>query len=100
MPFVCNAEILPDQLRESTLFFDAWLDDVWESYVPAGTAFAIAHDSRGSCELCLAGPGFLSTRPKLQPGDEIRIGTIVAYFSADGEDIPYGRPYCDLLYGD
>ncbi len=68
--------------------------------MPQGTTFAQAHDSLGRCEIRLTGPGFLSTRPKLQPGDEIVVGTIVAYFSANGEDIPYGRPYCELVYAE
>jgi hypothetical protein len=98
MPFSCKAEIMADQIRQSPLIFDAWIDSAWDRYVDAGTAFANAHDSMGNCLLRLTGPGFLSSKPKISPGDEIRVGTIVAYFAADGEDIPYGRPYCTLDY--
>ncbi len=98
MPFSCDATILSEQLREHPLFFDAWIDDAWDRFVDAGTPFATAHDSRGRCVLRLAGPGFLSTKPPLKHGDTIVAGTIVAYFNANGEDIPYGRPYCTLDY--
>lgn len=100
MPFSCKATIFPEQLREHSLVFVAWIDDAWDRYVDAGTPFAIARDSRGGCTLRLTGPGFLSTQPKLTPGDEIKGGTIVANFNADGEDIPYGRPYCTLDYNE
>lgn len=98
MPFSCKAEIIGDQIRERPLIFDAWIDSAWDRYVDAGTPFANAHDAHGDCLLRLTGPGFLSTKPHLRAGDEIAAGTIVAYFSADGEDIPYGRPYCTLDY--
>ncbi len=98
MPFSCNATILPEQIREQPLVFVAWIDDAWNRFVDAGTPFANARDSLGGCVLRLTGPGFLSTKPQLKPGDEIKDGTIVAYFNADGEDIPYDRPYCTLDY--
>lgn len=98
MGFSCKAIIESGQIRVDPLIFDAWVDAAWDSYVQAGTTFAVAHDSQGKCELRLRGPGFLSTKPKLTHGDVITVGTIVAYFAADGEDIPYGRSYCDLVY--
>jgi len=98
MPFSCHAVITVEQIREQPLIFDAWIDDAWDRFVDAGTAFAYAYDSRGRCTLRLSGPGFLSTRPTIVHGDPIFPGTIVAYFNANGEDIPYGRPYCTLDY--
>ena len=100
MPFSCDAKILPEQLREHPLIFVGWIDEAWERFVDAGTPFAMARDSRGGCVLRLTDPGFLSTQPKLKTGDEITIGTIVACFNANGEDIPYGRPYCIVDYND
>ncbi len=98
MPFSCQAVVAVEQLREQPLIFDAWVDDVWDRFVDAGTAFAHTHDSQGRCTLRLTGPGVLTARPTIVGGDPIRPGTVVAYFDADGEDIPYGRPYCTLDY--
>ncbi len=99
MAFTCEAKILSGQLRDDSLVFDCWIEEAWSKYVVAGTAFAKAHDRQGNCVLNLTGPGFLTARPKLVAGDRISVGTLVAYFSADGEAIPYGRPYCTISYG-
>jgi len=98
MGFTCKAIIEQGQIRVHPLTFNTWVDTVWDTYVQAGTTFALAYDANGPCKLRLCGPGFLSTKPKLQHGDPIAAGTIVAYFATDGEDIPYGRPYCNLVY--
>lgn len=98
MPFTCKSVTLDGQLREPELIFDEWIDEVFTTYVPRGAAFANAHDSLGRCVLRMAGPGVPSTKPNLIPGSPITVGTIVLYFAADGEDIPYNRPYCDLDY--
>lgn len=98
MPFACQAKIEPGQLRHAPLIFDHWIEEVWDRFVPTGTAFAVAHDIEGQCTINLNGPGFLSAKPSLEAGDPIQVGSIVAYFSADGESIPYGKPYCVINY--
>ena len=98
MPFTCKSVILDGQLRQAELVFDSWIDGVFTTYVPRGTAIAHAHDLLGPCVLRMAGPGVPSTKPKLVPGSIIATNTVVLYFSADGEHIPYGRPYCLLDY--
>jgi len=96
MPFSCKVEILPEQLRGEDLIFDGWVEQSWQKYVVAGTPFAHAHDSKGPCTLRLAGPGYLRAKPNWNPGDRIIAGSIIAFFDANGEDIPYGRPYCQV----
>ncbi|HEV7301019.1 MAG TPA: hypothetical protein VGN72_16750 [Tepidisphaeraceae bacterium] len=98
MPFSCEAKLDASQLRDGAIVFDAWIDNVWSTFVPQGTAFARCHDGNGSCLLLLNGPGYLSSKPKLKVGDRLVAGTIVAYFNADGESIPYGKPYCLVAY--
>jgi hypothetical protein len=98
MPFSCKAEILPEQLRGEVLIFDGWIEKSWHKYVAAGTPFARAHDSKGPCTLRLAGPGYLRAKPNWNPGDRISGGSIVAFFDADGEAIPYGHPYCQVEF--
>ena len=98
MPFSCEAAILNGQLRGEALIFDSWVEESWSTFVHAGTIFALAHDSRGPCKLGLAGPGYLSSKPALKMGDRIIEGSVVAYFSADGESIPYGKAYCTITF--
>ena len=99
MPAICQAVILPGQIRHESLIFDRWIEESWKKYVTAGTALAMAHDDMGVCTIRLTGPGYLDAKPNLQPGDRIGVGTLMGQFLADGEDIPYGRPYCTLSYG-
>jgi hypothetical protein len=98
MPFSCKATILKGQLRGEDLIIDSWVDEVWFKYVKAGTIFAKAHDSKGPCVRRLTGPGYLSSKPTMKTGDRISEGSVVAHFSADGEAIPYGRPYCTIEF--
>ena len=98
MPFSCEAKLEAGQLRDGAIIFDGWIDNVWGTFVPQGTAFARCHDENGPCSLLLTGPGLLSSKPNLKAGDHLVAGTIVAYFNADGESIPYGKPYCLVAY--
>jgi hypothetical protein len=42
-------------------------------------------------------PCFVSGRGKLESGDLLNAETVIGYFSANGEDIPYGKPYAILV---
>jgi hypothetical protein len=98
MPFSCEAKLDAAQIRQDAIIFDGWIDDAWNKFVPPGTAFARCHDGNGPCLLLLNGAGYLSSKPKLKAGDRLVAGNTVAYFSADGESIPYGKPYCLVAY--
>ncbi len=98
MPFICQAKVEASQLRHGSIVFDHWIEEPWEQFVPPGTAFARAHDFDGNCTIKLSCPGFLSTKPEIMTGDTIQAGMIIAYFNANGEDIPYGQPYCVIEY--
>ena len=98
MPFSCVAKLERSQIRDGGIIFDGWIESVWNQLVPQGTAFARCHDAKGPCCLLLNGPGYLSSKPTLNVGDILVEGTIVAYFNADGESIPYGEPYCLVAY--
>jgi hypothetical protein len=41
-------------------------------------------------------PGSPSTKGNLIEGDVITQDTIIAYFAANGEDIPYHKPYATI----
>lgn len=100
MPFSCIAKLDPELFREDRLIFDAWIEGPWKQFVLGGTAFARVHDSRGSGELCLTGPGFLSSHREFEPDTVLQAGQVVAYFAANGEDIPYGQPYCYVRWSE
>lgn len=41
-------------------------------------------------------PSFPSGKGTIKKGDKIKAETKIAYFSAEGEDIPYNRPYATI----
>lgn len=93
MPFNCEICLQrgPD---DGPLVFDGWIDEPWGHFVPSGTAFARAHDTRGACVLELCGPGVLCEKSQLRPGDNVEPGSVIARYMTDGEDIIYDGSAC------
>jgi hypothetical protein len=90
MPF----SVKIDLGSETPIVFDGWIEDCFGKYVPKGTSFARASGPKGHGVIVTNGPVFLSTQVPLVAGDTLLPGSYVAYGSAEGEDIPYGKPYC------
>jgi pyruvate/2-oxoglutarate dehydrogenase complex dihydrolipoamide acyltransferase (E2) component len=60
--------------------------------IHAGTPLAILESQKGRFALLANGDGFI--RERLFPvGAELQMGTPMATVNADGEKIPYGKPY-------
>jgi hypothetical protein len=76
------------------VLFEGWLDDSFDKYVLKGTAFAKASDKTGPGFIVTNGPMVLSSKAPLAIGSKIDPGGIIATGAADGEDIPYGKPFC------
>lgn len=98
MPFMCDIRLEPEQLAHGPLTFDGWIDEPWQCYMPGGTAFARGHDEHGQCILELSGPGVLTERGQLKIGKVVVAGKLIARYQTDGEDIPYGRSACQIVY--
>jgi hypothetical protein len=79
---------------EHPVTFEKWLDGAFGQYLPKGTPFALAKDPNGSGSIVTNGPMVLSSKVDLVPGSILRSGDCVAYGAADGDEIPYGKPYC------
>jgi hypothetical protein len=43
-------------------------------------------------------PSFPSGKGTINKGDKINAETKIAYFSAEGEDIPYNKPYATIRF--
>ena len=92
MPFWYHLSIPPlgDPLP-ATVRIDKWLLDEG-SEVHRGTKIAIIEASKARFAVTTNGDGFL--REKLFPaGAEVDASNPIAVIAADGEDIPYNRPY-------
>ena len=79
---------------EHPIIFEGWLEDVFGKYVRKGTAFAKASSPSGPGVIRTNGPMFLSSGAPLVLGSRIVPGEFIAAGAANGEDIPYGKPYC------
>lgn len=82
---------------EAPVVFEGWLEGVFGNYVPTGTAFATASCSGVSGVIATNGPMVLSAQAQIAPGTVLTPGAYIAAGAADGEDIPYGKPYCIFL---
>lgn len=58
----------------------------------AGTKLAVIETASGRFAILANGDGFLR-RKLCAPGSELHVGSVIATVNADGENIPYGRPY-------
>jgi hypothetical protein len=79
---------------EHPVTFEGWMDGVFGKWVPTGTAFAKASLSGRKGFITTNGPMFLSTQAPLVLGAAVAPGAYIAAGAANGEDIPYGKPYC------
>jgi hypothetical protein len=96
MPFSIRLHLGADQ----AVTFEGWLEDVFGKFVPKGTAFAKANISGRRGFITTHGPMFLSSRAPLFLGSVVAPGSYIAAGAANGEDIPYGKPYCIFVPDD
>jgi len=94
MPF----SVKLDLGAEYPVVFEGWTESTFAKYVPKGTAFAKASNPQGPGFIVTNGPVFISSAEHLDLGATIAPGAVIAYGGANGEDIPYGRPYCVFVH--
>ena len=118
MPFTYKVTIKGNDLREDTIVLDSWVyKSFWsrlsrfyqkklmpgrviayadDELVP-GQVFAYAHDKLGKIKLLANGDAFL-LKKVAKTGQKISSDDIIAEFGAEGENIPYDKPYCTVEY--
>ncbi len=95
MPFSIKLNLGAD----SPITFEGWIENIFGRHVPKGTAFAKATGPGGPGFIVTNGPMFLSSGASLTLGSKVSPGEVIAYGAANGEDIPYGKPYCVFVPG-
>lgn len=94
MPFVCKYQLNNGAIRgDDKIVFKRYLDESFGKYHKEPIKIAEAFINGKAAFIYSNSPGFPSTKGYLIEGDVITSDTIIGYFSADGEDIPYHRPY-------
>lgn len=96
MPFSIKLHLGADQ----PVIFEGWLEDAFGKYVPEGTPFAKASSPNGPGFIVTNGPMALFSKAPLTSGSIVGPGEYIAGGGADGEAIPYGKPYCVFVLND
>jgi len=60
--------------------------------VEPGTALAVIQTPAGLYRILANGPGFFS-KQLVKEGAKLSVSDAIGVISANGEDIPYGKPY-------
>ncbi len=94
MPFICTYQLNNGAMSANDeVVFQRYVDGSFGAYHSHNVPIAEVLVNGLSGFIYSNGPGFPSTQGKLETGDTITPETKIAYFAANGEDIPYGRPY-------
>jgi hypothetical protein len=96
MPFSIKLHLGADQ----PVTFEGWLEEAFGKYVPQGTPFAKASSPNGPGSIVTNGPMVLYVKAPLELGSTVGPGEYIATGGADGEAIPYGKPYCVFVLTD
>ena len=98
MGFICQAKFTQEQLPSGEVIFVRWINEAWDrKLVKKGEVFAHVRDSDLEYGVALNCGGILHKQYDAAPGDVIHEGETFAEFVTDGEEIPYGDPYCILI---
>jgi hypothetical protein len=91
MPFQYQfpVPVLPD--AGLTIIFRRWLIEE-QGCVSRGTAVAVIESSGRLYRVLANGEGLL-WKKFVAPGDQVKSTATLGMIAADGENVPYGRPY-------
>ena len=95
MPFTYRVPVPPSLIEKlkagDSLELVRWLVEE-RMMVAAGTALALIQSPAGVYRVLANGPGFFSKK-LIKEGEKLRASDAIGVISANGEDIPYGKPY-------
>ena len=86
--------------REAEYTFESWIDEVWDRYHERQVAFAVLRGPRGLGRVYTNGVCALLERSPIKPGSTVSQDTVLGTAAADGESVPYGKPYSVFRYDD
>jgi hypothetical protein len=94
MPFTCIFKLNNGAIKESDeVIFLEFIEASFGKFHNAKVKIAKVRLNNNLAFIYSNSPCFPSTKGKLKTGNKITSETIIGYFAADGEDIPYGQPY-------
>ena len=99
MPFSCIYKLNNGALTESDeVVFIEFIDNSFGKFHEEKVKIAKVLFNNKPAFIYSNCPSFPSAKSELQKGERITQETKIAYFSAEGEDIPYYKPYAIIRF--
>lgn len=99
MAFICTFQLNNGAIKPSDeIFFVEYIDKHFGNFHSMPVKIAKILFNKKPAYVYSNCPCFPSSKGTLQSGDKINSETKIAYFSAEGEDIPYDRPYATVEF--
>ena len=97
MPFVCKFQLNHGAIEDSdNIIFIEFIDSSFAKFHQAPIAIAkILFNGRPGF-INSNSPAFPSAKGALIKNQSLSKETVIGYFSAEGEDIPYNKPYATI----
>ena len=98
MPLQYNLTLGDSIQSDEELIFHGWIEDAWDKYHEQIVAFAVASGPSGMGKVYTNGICALLEHTNLNSGDMIVSSTLLGTAAADGESVPYRKPYSVFKY--
>ena len=99
MGFICIFQLNNGAIKESDeVIFLEYIDKSFGKYHAGPVKLAKVICNNKPAFIYSNSPSFPSSKGTLQSGDKLDSQTKIAYFGAEGEDIPYSRPYATIRF--
>jgi|LakMenEpi03Aug12_release.lakeMendotaPanAssembly.Ray.scaffolds.fasta_scaffold356388_2 hypothetical protein len=99
MPFTCLFQLNNSAIDSNDeVIFDKYIEESFGAFQPDIVEIAKVMVNGKEAFIVTNCTCFPSSKGDLVFGDRVVPASIVGYFHADGEDIPYGKPYARIRF--
>jgi hypothetical protein len=99
MPFICKFQLNNGAIENADMItFLEFIDSSFGMFHKVPVKIAKILFNNKPAYIYSNCPSFPSTKEKLVTGQALTNQTIIGYFSAEGEDIPYNKPYATIRF--
>ena len=99
MPFICIFRLNNGAIKKTDeVIFDEFIDSSFGEYHEENIKIAKVFFNGSPAFIYSNSPCVPSTKGNLSRGDKLSEETEIACFAADGESIPYSRPYAIIKF--
>jgi hypothetical protein len=97
MAFVCKFQLNNGEIKDTdVVVFLEFVDDSFGNYHEEQVKIAKVEFNGSERFIYSTCPCFTSSKADLKKGQIIDKNTVIGYFAAEGEDIPYNKPYAQI----